>query len=36
MKAFVVLDNDVCFYTADARFKTYMLQKCVDLKIVKV
>lgn len=36
MKAFVVLDNDVCFYTVDAQFKKYMLQKCVDLKIVKV
>ena len=36
MKAFVVLDNDVCFYAVDTHFKKYMLQKCVDLKIVKV
>ena len=36
MKAFVVLDNDVCFYTVDAEFKKYMLQKCLSLKIVKV
>lgn len=35
MKAFVVLDNDVCFYTVDAEFKKYMLQKCLSLKIVK-
>ena len=36
MKAFVVLDNDVCFYTVDTQFKKYMLQKCLDLKIVQV
>ena len=36
MKAFVVLDNDVCFYEVDTQFKKYMLQKCLDLKIVKV
>ena len=36
MKAFVVIDNDICFYAVDTQFKKYMLQKCLDLKIVKV
>ena len=36
MKAFVVLDNDVCFYAVDTEFKKHMLQKCLTLKIVQV